>query len=41
MALASAGDKLSAKHEVEISLQKARGLNEKEIQDARNFLASL
>ena len=41
MALASAGDKLSAKREVEVSLQKTQGLNEKEIQDARNFLASL
>ena len=41
MALASAGDKLSAKREVEVSLQKAQGLNEKEVQEARNFLASL
>lgn len=41
MALASAGDKVSAKREVEISLKNANSLNEKEIQDARNLLANL
>lgn len=41
MALASAGDKPSAKKEVEISLQNAGNLSEKEMQDARNLLASL
>ena len=41
MALASAGDRFSAKREVEVSLQNANGLNEKEVQDARSLLASL
>ncbi len=41
MALASAGDKPSARKEVEISLQNGRNLSEKETQDARNLLASL
>ena len=41
MALASAGDKPSAKKEVETSLQNAGNLSEKEMQDARNLLASL
>ncbi len=41
MALASAGDKPSARKEVEISLQNGRSLSEKETQDARNLLASL
>ncbi len=41
MALASAGDKPSARKEAEISLQNSRGLNEREIQDARNLLADL
>lgn len=41
MALASMGDKFSARREVEFSLQNARGLNEKEIAEARNLLASL
>ncbi len=41
MALASAGDKFSAKREVEVSLQNANSLNEREVQDARNLLANL
>ena len=41
MALASAGDKFSAKREVEVSLQNASGLSEKETQDARSLLANL
>ena len=41
MALASAGDKFSAKHEVEVSLQDTKNLSVKEIEDARTFLASL
>ena len=41
MALASAGDKPSARKEVEISLQSGRNLSEQETQDARNLLASL
>ncbi|MCY7375981.1 MAG: tetratricopeptide repeat protein, partial [Pyrinomonadaceae bacterium] len=41
MALAAAGDKFSAKREVEVSLQNTRSLSEKEIEDARNLLASL
>ena len=41
MALASAGDKPSARKEVEISLQNGRNLSEKEMQDAKNLLASL
>ncbi|MGI8787496.1 MAG: tetratricopeptide repeat protein [Pyrinomonadaceae bacterium] len=41
MALASAGDKPSARREVEISLQNVRDLSDKEVQDAKNLLASL
>jgi tetratricopeptide (TPR) repeat protein len=41
MALASAGDKPSARKEVEISLQNGRSLSEKETQDAKILLASL
>ena len=41
MALASTGDKFSARREVEVSLQNASSLNEKEVQDARSLLASL
>jgi len=41
MALASIGDKSSAKREVEVSLQNSNNLNEKEVQDARNLLANL
>ncbi len=41
MALASAGDKSSARREVEISLQNGKNLSEKETQDARNLLAGL
>jgi len=41
MALASAGDKPSARKEVEISLQNGRNLSEKDAQDARILLASL
>lgn len=41
MALASAGDKPSARKEAEISLQNSRGLSEKEMLDARNLLADL
>ncbi|HLM62587.1 MAG TPA: tetratricopeptide repeat protein, partial [Pyrinomonadaceae bacterium] len=41
MALASAGDKPSARKEVEISLQNGRNLSEQETQDAKNLLASL
>jgi len=41
MALASAGDKPSARREVEISLQNGRNLSEQETQDAKNLLASL
>lgn len=42
MALASAGDKTSARRELETSLQKADGnLSQKDAQDARNLLASL
>lgn len=41
MALASAGDKFSARREVEISLQNGRTLSEREAADARNLLASL
>lgn len=40
-ALAAAGDKFSARRELEISLQKADGLNQKDTRDARNLLASL
>lgn len=41
MALASTGDKSSARREVEVSLQNADRLNEREVQDARNLLANL
>ena len=41
MALASAGDRFSAKREVEVSLRNANNLNEKDTADARNLLASL
>jgi tetratricopeptide (TPR) repeat protein len=41
MALASAGDKPSARKEVEISLQNGRNLSEQETQDAKNLLATL
>jgi tetratricopeptide (TPR) repeat protein len=40
-ALASSGDKLSAKKEVENSLQNAGNLSQKEAQEAKNLLASL
>ncbi|HXG83358.1 MAG TPA: tetratricopeptide repeat protein [Pyrinomonadaceae bacterium] len=40
-ALASAGDKFSARRELEISLQNAGGLSQREMQDAKNLLASL
>lgn len=40
-ALASAGDKVSAKREVENSLQNAANLSQKETQEARILLASL
>jgi len=41
MALASAGDKSSARREVEISLQKTQSLSERELRDAKNLLANL
>lgn len=41
MAFASTGDRTAAKREVEYALQKAGGLSEREIADARNLLASL
>jgi len=41
MALASAGDKFSARREVETSLQNGKNLSEREMQEARNLLASL
>ncbi len=41
MALASAGDKTSARREVEISLQNTRDLSEREVTDAKNLLANL
>ena len=41
IALASAGDKPSARREVEVALQNERDLSEKEVQDARNLLSSL
>lgn len=41
MALASAGDKSSARREVEVSLQNGRNLSEQETQEARTLLASL
>ena len=40
-ALASAGDKLSARREVENSLQNAGNLSQKDAQEARNLLATL
>jgi tetratricopeptide (TPR) repeat protein len=40
-ALASAGDKFSARREVETSLANARSLSQKEAQDAKSLLASL
>lgn len=40
-ALASSGDKMSAKKEVENSLQNAGNLSQKEAQDAKNLLATL
>lgn len=40
-ALASAGDKSSARREVEISLQNGRNLSEQETRQAKNLLASL
>ncbi len=41
MALASAGDKTSARREVENSLQNTRYLSEREVTDAKNLLANL
>lgn len=41
MALAKAGDKASAKREVETSLQKANFLSQREVTDAKTVLASL
>ncbi|HEY0427467.1 MAG TPA: tetratricopeptide repeat protein [Pyrinomonadaceae bacterium] len=41
MALASAGDKMSARREVENSLQNEKSLSGQEAQDARNLLARL
>lgn len=41
MALASAGDKPSARKEVEISLQNEKNLSRQEAEDAKNLLASL
>jgi tetratricopeptide (TPR) repeat protein len=40
-ALASSGDKLSARREVETSLSNERSLSQKEAQDAKSLLASL
>lgn len=40
-ALASAGDKPSARREVESSLRNTQSLTEQEVQDAKNLLASL
>jgi hypothetical protein len=40
-ALASSGDKLSARREVETSLKNEQALSQKEIQNARNLLAVL
>jgi tetratricopeptide (TPR) repeat protein len=40
-ALASSGDKFSARREVETSLQSEQNLSQKEAQDAKNLLASL
>ncbi|MDQ6785840.1 MAG: tetratricopeptide repeat protein [Acidobacteriota bacterium] len=41
MALASAGDRNSARRELETSLQNAGSLSQKDTQDAKNLLASL
>lgn len=41
MALASAGDKPSAKREVETALKREQDLSQKEAQDAKNLLATL
>ena len=41
IALASAGDKPSARREVEVALQNQNELSAKEVQDARSLLASL
>ncbi len=41
MALAKAGDKASAKREVEASLQRAEFLSQREVSDAKGVLASL
>lgn len=41
MALASAGDKASARRELETSLQRGDALSQKETQDAKNLLARL
>lgn len=41
MALASAGDRQSARREVETSLQNTRDLSEREVTDAKNLLANL
>lgn len=41
MALASAGDKTSARREVETSLQNTKSLSEREVRDAKNLLAGL
>jgi tetratricopeptide (TPR) repeat protein len=41
MALASAGDKMSARKEVETSLQNEQSLSQKEAQDAKSLLARL
>ncbi len=41
MALASTGDRFSARREVEISLQNTGDLSEREVQDAKNLLAKL
>lgn len=40
-ALASAGDKPSARREVELALQQEKGLSQKEVQDAKSLLGSL
>lgn len=41
MALASAGDKMSARREVETSLENEKSLSQQEAQNARNLLAKL
>jgi len=41
MALAKAGDKESARREVETSLRQIANLSQREIQDARSVLATL